>query len=130
MREEFYLGNHMKSHSVVIALLSVVALSACSNLTLRERLGFKPSKPTVFAPVAPVRDPNYKEPEKIIIGVSSTVVEKLAKRESCTTNRGATRTSEEGPIESYRITCDDGRVLTARCELRQCALGAVSAATK
>jgi hypothetical protein len=120
----------MKSHSLVLAIVSVIALSGCANFSLREKLGIKSSKPTVFSPIAPVRDPNYKEPEKIVIGVSSKVVEKLAVRESCTTNRGATRTSEEGPIESYRVSCDDGRVLLARCELRQCAISSVSAATK
>ncbi len=53
-------------------------------------------------------------------GVSSATVERLAKGAGCTGGVGAGLVSEPGPVEVYRMTCDDGRVYLARCELRQC----------
>jgi hypothetical protein len=53
-------------------------------------------------------------------GVSSVTVENMAKRQGCTGGPGAGLVSEPGPAEMYRMACSDGRVLLARCELRQC----------
>lgn len=55
------------------------------------------------------------------LGVSSSTVEKLARETAqCTTQVGAALVSEPGPVEIYRIACDNGQVFMARCELRQC----------
>ncbi len=54
-------------------------------------------------------------------GVSSVTVENLAKLEGCRGGLGAGLTTEKGPIEMYRMMCDNGRVFIAKCELRQCA---------
>ena len=56
------------------------------------------------------------------IGVSSNNVERLAKQNNCPSSKGAGLIYKKGPIEVYRVTCDDGRELKARCELRQCEL--------
>ncbi|WP_394778887.1 DUF2846 domain-containing protein [Undibacterium sp.] len=53
-------------------------------------------------------------------GISSATVEKLAKQNSCTGEHGAGLLTEPGPIEIYRVSCDQGNAFKARCELRQC----------
>ncbi|HAT32284.1 MAG TPA: hypothetical protein DCW29_15980 [Janthinobacterium sp.] len=53
-------------------------------------------------------------------GISSATVEKLAKARSCFGGVGAGLVTPPGPIEVYRMVCDNGQVFMARCELRQC----------
>jgi hypothetical protein len=53
-------------------------------------------------------------------GVSSVTVERLAKRYGCEGGTGAGLITEKGPVEVYRMNCNNGQVFTARCELRQC----------
>lgn len=53
-------------------------------------------------------------------GVSSATVEKLARQQACTGGQGAGLVTEPGPVEVYRMVCDNGKVFMARCELRQC----------
>ena len=53
-------------------------------------------------------------------GISSATVEKLAKAEQCGGGQGAGLVTEPGPVEVYRMACDNGKVFLARCELRQC----------
>ena len=52
-------------------------------------------------------------------GTSSVTVEKLARANRCS-GQAASLVTEKGPVEVYRMQCDDGRVFLARCELRQC----------
>jgi len=54
------------------------------------------------------------------VGVSSNTVEKLAKAQACTSTQGAGLMTAPGPVEVYRMQCDNGQVFMARCELRQC----------
>lgn len=53
-------------------------------------------------------------------GVSSVTVEKMARHEQCTGGEGAGLVTEPGPVEVYRMQCENGKVFMARCELRQC----------
>lgn len=53
-------------------------------------------------------------------GISSVTVEKLALQSQCTSKQGAAQITPKAPIEVYRVSCDDGRVYMAKCELRQC----------
>jgi hypothetical protein len=53
-------------------------------------------------------------------GVSSATVEKLARQQACTGGQGAGLVTEPGPVEVYRMACDNGKVFRARCEMRQC----------
>ena len=53
-------------------------------------------------------------------GVSSVTVEHLAKAQGCAGGVGAGLVTEAGPVEVYRMQCDNGKVFLARCELRQC----------
>lgn len=54
------------------------------------------------------------------IGVSTTTVERLARRSGCIPRTGAGLLVDEGPVEVYRLQCEDGSFFKARCELRQC----------
>jgi hypothetical protein len=54
------------------------------------------------------------------LGVSSATVEKLAKQQACMGGQGAALVTEQGPVEVYRMQCDNGKVFMARCEMRQC----------
>ena len=54
------------------------------------------------------------------LGVSSNTVEKLARQQACTGGQGAGLVTEPGPVEVYRMQCDNGKVFMARCEMRQC----------
>lgn len=54
------------------------------------------------------------------LGVSSVTVERLAKQNQCESKTGAGLLARNGPIEVYRVDCDDGKVYMARCEMRQC----------
>lgn len=53
-------------------------------------------------------------------GVSSATVESLAKKAGCMGGPGAGLVSEPGPVEVYRMVCDNGTTYLAKCELRQC----------
>lgn len=53
-------------------------------------------------------------------GVSSATVENLARGAGCAPQGGAGLLTEEGPVEVYRVQCEDGRKFMAQCELRQC----------
>lgn len=53
-------------------------------------------------------------------GVSSATVEKMAKARGCTGGLGAGLVTEPGPVEGYRMLCENGKTFKARCELRQC----------
>jgi hypothetical protein len=54
------------------------------------------------------------------LGVSSNTVEKLARQQACTGGQGAALVTEPGPVEVYRMQCDNGKVFMARCDMRQC----------
>lgn len=57
-------------------------------------------------------------------GVSSATVEKMGRQQGCLGGQGAGLITEPGPVEVYRMRCEDGamrgKVFRARCELRQC----------
>ena len=53
-------------------------------------------------------------------GTSSATVERLAKRFGCTGSNGAGLITDKGPVEVYRMKCDNGTTFMAQCELRQC----------
>lgn len=53
-------------------------------------------------------------------GVSSATVERMARQQACSGGLGAGLVTAPGPVEVYRMRCDNGKVFMARCELRQC----------
>lgn len=54
------------------------------------------------------------------IGVSSVTVERMARKAGCETQTGAGLVTTEGPVEVYRVQCEDGTRYLAQCVLRQC----------
>lgn len=112
-------------------LAALVAVTGCGSLSPGN--GGEP-RTQAAAPVkaaASSRDPNLIvvhdgagtvaiRKVEFRLGVSSATVERLARRAGCAGNGGAGVVAGEGPIEVYRMQCDNGRTFLAKCELRQC----------
>ena len=104
-------------------LLVAVLLGGCtlfkSKMEAAPAAAAKPAAPGLL-------DPNGTPIERVPfrVGVSSATVEKLAKQQGCTSALGAGLVTEPGPVEVYRMRCEDGamrgKMFMARCELRQC----------
>lgn len=95
-----------------VLVLAAVLLGGCSVFGG----GVDLSEPTV----TPSSDVVEIQRVPFKVGVSSTTVEQLAKAQACASEQGAGLITEPGPIEVYRMQCQDGKVFMARCELRQC----------
>lgn len=127
----------MKRQFRILALAASVSMAACSLLPAggnnsspaasaetsgvecgqNERVAAMPADRVV------VQDRDGRvEVQKVEFhsGVSSATVERLARRHGCTGRTGAGLLTEKGPVEVYRMQCDNGAVFMARCELRQC----------
>jgi hypothetical protein len=99
---------------LAFAGVAVALLGGCSM--------FHKQVPPPAAPVAAVAADPAPAVETIPFrtGVSSATVEKMAKQQGCTGGQGAGLITQPGPVEVYRMRCEDGKVFMARCELRQC----------
>jgi hypothetical protein len=115
----------MTRYQLLFATCVLSTLTACSSLaSLKARLINSP-----VPPVATVENPADKltvQTIPFLVGTSSTTVEKLAKQNSCDSEKGAGLLTPPGTVEIYRIACDDGRIVVARCEMRQCNLTSIS----
>ena len=107
----------MKRTLVVAGLVGFV-LSGCAMRTpmTPDRASWTAPAPTLLT------DANGAPIEKVpfVLGVSSRTVEKMAAAQACKGDEGAALVTPVGPVEVYRMRCDNGRVFMARCELRQC----------
>ena len=118
----------MKPTLSVLACLPL--LCACSMLPWHSRMDeeaarpmpAKPAAPTVASDGTPIVSVDGAPIERVEFraGVSSATVERMARERGCTGGVGAGLITEPGPVEVYRMTCEDGKVFRARCELRQC----------
>jgi len=101
-----------------VLVLAAVLLSACSGF--KSSMAPLPAEPA--QPAAANAEANDGSIERVPfkIGVSSATVEALAKEQACLGVQGAGLVTAPGPVEVYRMQCDDGKVFMARCELRQC----------
>ncbi|WP_395401430.1 hypothetical protein ACHMW6_26805 [Pseudoduganella sp. UC29_106] len=112
-----------------LLLLSAGLLSACSYIPFlqKEEVAQAPVKrksaqqelgadgtPRVVVDGVEVQKVEFRP------GISSATVERLAHAQSCKGGLGASLMTEPGPVEVYRMACDNGKVFLARCELRQC----------
>jgi hypothetical protein len=108
----------MKRLLVLVALV----LGGCS--AFKTKMEPAPAPVAASAPASPDQlvDKDGVPIERIPFhgGVSSATVEKLAKQHACTGGQGAGLVTEPGPVEVYRMQCENGKVFMARCELRQC----------
>jgi hypothetical protein len=106
-------------------LCCVLVLSACAAFRHHDPApapAAKPALPAMAADGTPLTYVDGVPVEKVAFrtGVSSATVEQLAKAQSCHGGLGAGLVSEPGPVEIYRMACDNGKTFMARCELRQC----------
>jgi hypothetical protein len=101
-------------------LLAAALLGGCAHH--RPVPATAPAVALATAPSAQARPADAVPIERVPfrIGVSSATVEKMAGQQGCTGGRGAGLITEPGPVEVYRMQCDNGRVFMARCDLRQC----------
>jgi hypothetical protein len=105
-----------------VLLACVLVLSACSMFK-RKHAPAEPvevAQPVVAAPQLVDASGVAIETVRFRPGVSSVTVEKMAKAQGCTGGVGAGLVTPSGPIEVYKMQCDNGKVFTARCDLRQC----------
>ncbi|NNG22553.1 hypothetical protein [Telluria aromaticivorans] len=112
-------------HALLVAVSTAVLLSGCS--LFRSTMPPAPVAVAAARPATPVLTDGHGAPIERVpfrTGVSSATVEKMAKAQGCTGGQGAGLMTEAGPVEVYRMRCEDGamrgKVFTARCELRQC----------
>lgn len=105
--------------AALITLIASILLAGC-NLFPKSKPGDDNQSLNNKPKMTKSDDGNDIQKVKFEIGVSSVAIEKLAAKNQCTSKLGAGQISPKGPVEMYRIQCDDGRVLMARCELRQC----------
>ena len=122
----------MKRLSSILIVASVVLLAACSQLPLNgaaSESGEKANASMVerknerMGGVQQIQDAAGSavlQKVEFRPGVSSATVERLARRSACTGGKGAGLITEKGPVEVYRMQCDNGAIFLARCELRQC----------
>jgi hypothetical protein len=108
------------------AATTPIATSYPIDGNVKQESSLSSEKPSEPLPTSAEINPSaYKSSAKIQtvefqIGASSFSVEKLANKAGCFSDKGAGIITEKGPIEAYRVKCNDGKTFVARCELRQC----------
>lgn len=109
----------MKPLFVPIAAYALLT-SGCAMFKDREVAAVP--VPAAAAPGPGVVDAGGAAIERVpfVSGRSSATVERMAKREGCTGGLGAGLVTPAGPVEVYRMMCENGKTFMARCELRQC----------
>jgi hypothetical protein len=123
----------MKRLPLIVVLTASIFATACSSF----RLGEAGAAPEAQAAPAPKEARNAEMAENsltiqdekgtVVIqkvqfqsGISSATVERLGKRFGCNALSGAGLITPQGPVEVYRMQCDNGTTFVAQCELRQC----------
>ncbi|MEO7495268.1 MAG: hypothetical protein ABIT83_00935 [Massilia sp.] len=109
----------MKRLSVLLLLLCLAVLSGCAAF---RKPAPKPEPVAVKAGPAQLVDANGAPIEALPfrLGVSSATVEQLGKLQGCRSSEGAGLVTPAGAVEVYRLRCDSGKTVFAKCELRQC----------
>lgn len=113
----------MKHRILVATIVTSTLISGCGLLSKA-----KPSTVIADKSIKAQMDTQNRDAGETIIvqkldfnqGVSSVTVERLAIQNQCISKQGAGQVTPKGPTEIYRVSCDDGRVFMAKCELRQC----------
>jgi hypothetical protein len=105
----------------VLVLMPLVALLGGCSAFHKPAAPAPAAAPVAARPAGPVdADGTPIQTLPFRLGVSSATVEKMARQQSCTGGKGASLVTESGPVEVYRMQCDNGKVFMARCEMRQC----------
>lgn len=124
----------MKRLPLIVMLISALLVAACSSLPSSRNAVSAAGDQGADAPKG-ARAPDLAANQIVIRdaagsavlqkvgfrpGVSTATVERLAKRYACSGGRGAGLVTEKGPVEVYRMECENGRTFLAQCEFRQC----------
>lgn len=125
----------MKRLPLIAAMIASVLVTGCSVFPSGEKTGESAIAAQAAAARKQARNSDIP-PDRVTIrdeagsvvvqkvdfrpGVSSATVERLAKRFGCSGRAGAGLVTDKGPIEVYRMQCDNGTTFMAHCELRQC----------
>jgi hypothetical protein len=102
-----------------VLMVCALVLAGCAKT---KRTPMPVWTPVAAAPEPVLTDVNGQPIERIPFraGVSTVTVENLLKKQGCVGGTGAGLTTPPGPVEVYRMVCEDKRVLMAKCEMRQC----------
>lgn len=110
--------------SVAALCLALLSLGGCAGIhsLMPADAAPAPAQVAVPAPAPGLRAADGAPIEKVPFhtGVSSATVERMARDQACVGGLGAGLVTPPGPVEVYRMQCDDGKIFMARCELRQC----------
>lgn len=121
-------GVVLKRIRMILAAIAVVALaSGCATGADNARAAAPAPRPARTVALVDQASIDDGSGNKVLIqkvefqlGLSSITVERLAKKYGCEGGTGAGLLTDKGPLEVYRMNCDNGQVFLARCELRQC----------
>ena len=105
------------SLNIFALLLCLTSLNACKSINLKE-----PVKASTTVAVQSTEEKVIIEKIQNNPGVSSTTVERLAIKNQCEPSEIVNLLTPKGPVEIYRATCTSGKIIMARCELRQCTI--------
>ncbi|RJG19096.1 hypothetical protein [Massilia cavernae] len=106
----------------LFVLVSCVLLASGCSMYGKQETVVRAAPARVAAPTPVLVDANGARIERVefVTGRSSVTVERMAKLKGCTGGQGAGLMTPEGPVEVYKMRCENGQTFTARCELRQC----------
>ncbi|HEX7635867.1 MAG TPA: hypothetical protein VF427_11380 [Noviherbaspirillum sp.] len=123
----------MTRQILIVILTAAVFMTACSLLPAKS--GKAPDMASAQG-AATAKKTDSKPSDRVVVedsqgrvevqkvefrsGVSSATVERLAKRYGCEGFGGAGLLTKQGPVEVYRMQCNNGSTFMAQCELRQC----------
>lgn len=119
-------------HFLHTVLVAAILSAGCSTMSTSTQRAESAAKPGVTAPakgdsatrqVETIRDKDgmaVLQKVEFKSGVSSATVERLGRRHGCMSEQGAGLVTGKGPVEVYRMQCDNGTTFMAQCELRQC----------
>ena len=113
----------MKHWISITILVTSTLISGCGIFSKAKPNGLSSDKSINTQMTAQNRDADETiilQKLEFVQGVSSVTVERLAAKNQCSSKLGAGQITPKGPTEIYRVSCDDGRVFMAKCELRQC----------
>ena len=116
---QFNDGETMKRLFVTVMAMAVLSGCAAMRGVGGDQTGERPA-PLQAAPAAGPTDADGIERVPFRAGVSTVTVENMGKQAGCRGTQGAGLMTPPGPVEVYRLVCDNGAVFMAKCELRQC----------
>jgi hypothetical protein len=115
----------LSASMLCLALPPLLSLSGCAGI--HSLMPADPAARTQASAPARAPEPGLRTADGAPIeklpfrtGVSSATVERMARDQACTGGLGAGLVTPPGPVEVYRMQCDNGKTYMARCELRQC----------